>query len=688
MLATHMPASSPIPPFPLLPLRSVAVAGRFALALLAATSLGSCAARPVTASPPTGPAASDPTAQEAPAGSAFEPQEPPISLAARLVVYRRLLEPGGGSATEIAGFLARNPTWPNRPLLTQRLQQSIGLETDMSALGTLCRTVILTAAAALRRCGGIGPPRAELIAEARAAWIHANDQPGQEAMLQLDWGRWLTREDDWQRFDRLEAAGNLAAAQRIWPLLPPTDQPLAQARLELRQGAPDADATAARLTGTAASDTQMLLDLARWLRRANRDDDAMALWRTRGFAAEAAASATRLIAFWAERDALARDRLRDHHDADALALADDRAQTDPTARLDAAFLGGWICLRRLDDPASAEPRFASLLQADAVLTRSRGAYWTAQARLALGDGAGAETAFRQAAAYPTTFYGQLAAARLQPPAPGPATLRDPSSGRHFESVDLAQVHDPLWSSAEAIRFAGLELAQATELLVSWNDPRQARAFLLKLDQISTSDADHALAAAFADRLGLPDVAVAIARSAGRRGLVLPQAGWPRPVVPPVERLLPPGLALAIMRQESSFDAQITSPAGARGLMQLTLGTARDTARTLGRPEPGPATLFDPNTNMALGTGTLASLLVRYGGSIPYAVAAYNAGPHRVDRWLVDNGDPARAPAARRLGVQDQMVDWIESIPFAETRNYVQRVMENLVVYQAAPDGRS
>lgn len=682
MLAHAMPTAPPLA----IRLARFLYAGpaRWLVLLLAVTSPGGCTARP--ASPAEG--ASPTAAAAAQASLAAASAEPGEAVAVRLAIYLRLLQPGGGSAAEIAGFLAQNPTWPNRPLLMQRLEQAVATDVDPASLTTLCATLALTSAAALERCVTLGAPDAALVAEARTAWIHGNDQPDQEAALQRDWGGWLTREDDWQRFDRLETAGNIAAAQRILPLLSSADQPLAGVRLALRRGAPDADALAARLAGTAAADPQLLLDLARWLRRANRDDAAMALWRTRGFAAEAAISPARLVAVWAERDALARDRLRDGHDADALALADDAAQIDPATRLDAAFLGGWISLRRLHDPVAAEARFATLLQAEAVLTRSRGAYWVAQARLARGDANGAATALRQAAANPTTFYGQLAAARLEPPAPGPATLLDPSLGFRFETADLARLHGPGWTGDAAIRFAGLELARAAELLVAWNDPRHARAFLLRLDQLSTNATDHALGADLADRLGLPDVAVAIARSAGRRGQVLLHAGWPRPVTPPDGGALPPGLALAIMRQESSFDAQVTSPAGARGLMQLTAGTARDTARSLARPDPSPASLFDPDTNMALGGAYLSGLLARYGGSVPYAVAAYNAGPHRVDRWLADDGDPTRASAADALGPQDRMVDWIESIPFAETRNYVQRVMENQVVYQAGTEARS
>ncbi|MGI4959750.1 MAG: lytic transglycosylase domain-containing protein, partial [Janthinobacterium lividum] len=396
-------------------------------------------------------------------------------------------------------------------------------------------------------------------------------------------------------------------------------------------------------------------------------------------------------AFWTERDALARDLLRDHHDTDALVMADDAYQTDPAVQVDGAFLTGWISLRRLHDPAGAEAEFSRLLSSTAAITRSRGDYWLGRARLARGDMVGGRAALAAASAFPTTFYGQLAIARLQDPAPGLGILLDPSLDRSVLAPGLSGLHDPHWTSAQAIGFAGLELARAAETLVAWNDPKHARAFLLKLDQSVSSDIDHALAASLAVRLGLPDVAVAIARSAGRHGLVLADAGWPRPYSPPPAPALPAGLALAVMRQESSFDPQIASPAGARGLMQLTSGTARDTARGLGRPDlslgSGGASLFDPDVNLTLGTAYLGGLMTRFGNVAPYAIAAYNAGPHRVDRWLVENGD-ATVGTGDADDAQTRMVDWIEMIPFSETRNYVQRVIENMGVYQNDPGGRA
>jgi soluble lytic murein transglycosylase len=160
---------------------------------------------------------------------------------------------------------------------------------------------------------------------------------------------------------------------------------------------------------------------------------------------------------------------------------------------------------------------------------------------------------------------------------------------------------------------------------------------------------------------------------GRDGLMLPEAGWPIAAEPPDEPV-DPALALGIIRQESSFDIGAVSPSGARGLMQLMPFTAEAVAKQIGSPTSLVSLTEDPAHNMRLGTQYLAEMLQRFGNSLPLAIAAYNAGPHRVDEWLPQYGDP-------RVGPID-MVDWIELIPFSETRNYVQRVLENVVVYRA------
>jgi soluble lytic murein transglycosylase len=186
-------------------------------------------------------------------------------------------------------------------------------------------------------------------------------------------------------------------------------------------------------------------------------------------------------------------------------------------------------------------------------------------------------------------------------------------------------------------------------------------------QPPASLATRALVAQLALKLGLPDVAVAAARLAGRDGFVLPRTGWPRPYVPP-QGAAAPALVLGVMRQESSFDPEATSAAGAHGLMQVMPATARQLAASLGAPA-GP--LDDPDVNMRLGAAYLGNLLAQFPQCQACAIAAYNAGPHRVHAWIAALGTPEAG---------DATIDWIESLPYAETRNYVERVMENTVVY--------
>ena len=162
------------------------------------------------------------------------------------------------------------------------------------------------------------------------------------------------------------------------------------------------------------------------------------------------------------------------------------------------------------------------------------------------------------------------------------------------------------------------------------------------------------------------------RRLGRDGEMPPLLGWPVAVDPPPPP--EPAVSLAIMRQESNFDNGSISPSGARGLMQLMPATARVVAQRLGEPTAIDLLTTNPGYNMRLGTAYLQQMLDQFGGYVPLAAAAYNAGPNRVNQWLVENGDP-------RVG-NLSMIDWIEMIPFNETRNYVQRVMENVVVYQA------
>ncbi|MBK1661093.1 lytic transglycosylase domain-containing protein, partial [Paracraurococcus ruber] len=198
-------------------------------------------------------------------------------------------------------------------------------------------------------------------------------------------------------------------------------------------------------------------------------------------------------------------------------------------------------------------------------------------------------------------------------------------------------------------------------------------FLLRLEEVETEPAGKLLAARLAQRIGRPDHAVWVVRRAGASGLMAVQEGWPAPYPAPPDGP-EPALVQGITRQESNFDPEAVSSANARGLMQLLPSTAATVARRLGlRHQVGMLTA-DTAHNMRLGAAYLNELLARFGGVLPYAIAGYNAGPGRVDEWLGTYGDPRGGGPA--------MLDWMEQIPFGETRNYVQRVIENMAIYRA------
>lgn len=222
----------------------------------------------------------------------------------------------------------------------------------------------------------------------------------------------------------------------------------------------------------------------------------------------------------------------------------------------------------------------------------------------------------------------------------------------------------------ALALASGEFGRAAEWLVAWDQANAARAFLRQLDAAAVHPAEQAVTASLALRLGLPDVAVAAARQAGRHGLVLAGAGWPRPYAPPVGSR-DPALVLAVARQESSFDPTAVSPAGARGLMQLMRATAAELAHHAGVALSSGALISDPSLNLLLGSLYIDQLLTRF-GQPALAAAAYNAGPHRVAGWLATDSPSSEAG----------LIDWIMTIPLEETRTYVQRVLENRIVYQA------
>ncbi|HVE23650.1 MAG TPA: lytic transglycosylase domain-containing protein [Acidocella sp.] len=404
------------------------------------------------------------------------------------------------------------------------------------------------------------------------------------------------------------------------------------------------------------------------LHAAGQDEAAATLWTSQGKAAAGAADAGQLLMFWPAQNELARALLAagDAKSAYQVVIAVNPPIAGETAReqiADRDFLAGFLLLRFLHEPEEAATWFRDLsTSSTAVITQARAWYWLGRSE----SGAAAQADFARAAQYPDTYYGQLAALALGD-TPQQLAQRILSAGQ------------PPFSAGQALDFALMELPRAAVLLMQMNDQRDAMIFLNRIGAVAADDRTRELAARLALGLGLPSSAVSIARTAGVAGQMLVREGWPMPVTPP-DGDLPGAIAFGIMRQESSFNPDVVSGAGAVGLMQLMPATARHTARKDGISYSN--NLFDPHENMLIGSAYIDGLIKDFGNCLPLAIAAYNAGPTNVANWLASNGDPE---LGTRAGGAD-IIDWVEEIPFNETRNYVQRVTESIVVYQALLHG--
>lgn len=580
-------------------------------------------------------------------------------LAAKLALWIRLSNRAApASANELVAFIADNPDWPLPDALGRRAEVALAIESDDAlALRHFARNPARTLQGALRHADALDRAgnATEATAVIRRGWAGApGDTLTEDAITQRFAAR-LTQDDHWRRFDRLAFIRDQAGASRAAARLTDNRAGAAATRLALMR---DDDTVA----GARATDIGWAHEQARLLRRRDRDAEAVAAW----IAAEplqAGLEGDGARAVWIERQVLARKLMRLGQDREAYRIAAAHGQATPgEARQDAEFLAGFIALRKLNDATAAQRHFTAVGDGSrSVITRARAAYWQGRAAAARGDAAGARAAYAAAAELPVAYYGQMGALAL---GETPAAL----------SARVARAATPPVTTARASDFAGRELARAVLTLADLGDTRRARVFLLRIENLAADGTDRMLAARLATHIGRQDHAVWVARRAGADGDILLPDGWPRPYQPPVTSP-EPSLIFAITRQESNFDTEAVSGANARGLMQLLPSTAALVARRIGVPYQVGQLTGDPQANMRLGAGYLDQMLERFGGAMPLAAAAYNAGPGRVDQWLGTYGDPR--------GGDVDMIDWIEQIPFTETRNYVQRVVENVVVYRAS-----
>ncbi len=584
-------------------------------------------------------------------------------LLAKVLTWIDLSRPGSGNSFDaIAAFIAGNPDWPGQWTLQRRAEEAMPPELpDSRVIAWFSEREPVSVdgriryGAALLNTGRVDAAREF----ARATWIDGDFGPRQERQFLNLYGAHLTRDDHEARLDRLLWDDRHRAAKRLLGKVSPDMRRLAEARslLALRKGG--VDAAIARVPKELRDHPGLVYERLRWRRRKGRDAAALEMLRN------APPSPMRPDKWWIERETLARAALREGLITDAYRLTRDHGLEEGSHFAAAEFLAGWIALRFLNDHDVALNHFSNLYdKVSYPISRARAAYWSGRASEALGLKKGARLWYGIAARFPTTFYGQLAAARLDA----------------RESLRLPPDAHP--APAEVRAFNKHELVRIARRLRAIGQHERITPFGLRLANLSQSAGWSALTAELALDLDRPDLAVRIARRSVLELQPIVAPGYPT-VSLPAPRLdddqphPEPGLVHALIRQESGFGRTAVSPAGARGLMQIMPATARRVARDSGLRYAKARLTSDADYNLILGQTYLGGLLERYDGSYVLALAAYNAGPSRVKRWIEAYGDP-------REGVLDP-IDWIESVPFSETRNYLQRVLEALQVYRARLD---
>lgn len=554
-----------------------------------------------------------------------------------------------------AGFATQNPSWPNINQFRRKAEAALfqnGVN-DAVIRRYFATTTPLTAKGrlALARALLSHGDRAQAQQLVRESWRTDALSADMERQVLDNFGSLLSGGDHKARMDRRLYAGDDDAALRAAQRLGATQVAIAKAFDAVSSKSSKAKALLDAVPGDARGDTAYLFARTRWLRRNNHLDEAVKTILSASTAANAVHDPDE---WWEERRWLARDLIDEGKTREAFQVARNAAMPEKEgARVEHLFTAGWIALRFLNDPAAAKPLFAGTIQvAEHPASRSRGHYWHGRACEALGQTAEARTHYERAARFSSTYYGQIAHARL-----GGSELRLPP---------------PPQGHPQANR---LEIVRAMEMLYAIDERDLVASAAVDMADRAVDPAGLASVAALAERKADARTLALLGRTAVSRGLpfeyyAYPTAGLPKftPIGPPVE----PHVAYAIARQESGFNPRARSSANAQGLMQVLPGTARLVAKRNGI-RFDPKKLYDPVYNVQIGAAELGHAVNNYRGSYILTFVAYNAGPGRVREWIERFGDP-RDPKI-------DPIDWVERIPFSETRNYVQRVMENMQVYR-------
>ena len=605
------------------------------------------------------------------------PARPPAAAATAaydinyaLADWRRLRASEGYRFADYARFLIANPGWPDESRMRRWAEKAMVTGENAVTVLAFFRTRPPETGNGHARLAeayaATGKP-AEAAAAARAAWASADLSIDDQNRIGARFWSSLSATDHDRRVDALLFAKKPQDAQRALGYAGPARRAAFAARIAMQTSAANADQLYRAVESQVPSDAGLLMDRLRFLKDTYGNVSG-ARWlaaRPHNFThrpADVERFYDMLLvlgrAAWADRNyAQAYDIARQVDDA--LPSGVDVSLQPYSVRdnyTSLTWMAGEAAMSGLNRYASAAPEFVKYSRGGRSLqVTTKGLYWAGRALLHAGRAAEANAYFQQAAAYPELFYGQLSLERLGRPVPAPAGLPQ-----------------MLATDAQRSAFQQKRIVRATRLLGQQGRRDEQALFVRALAEGLDTQADRVLAAELAQQIGRQDLAVWTARASRNNG----EAFYFRPAFPTHYSQVQGGrmwsMTHGITRQESSFDRSAVSHAGARGLMQLMPSTAREQAGKMGIAYDYGRLTTDPAYNVSLGSAYYRRLLDNWGGNHVLAVASYNAGAGNVRKWVRAYGDP------RQPGVD--VVRWIERIPFMETRGYVQRVLENSVVY--------
>ena len=483
-------------------------------------------------------------------------------------------------------------------------------------------------------------------------WSEKLTTRDEQKAIYIKFGRLIDMNAHRRRFDNLLFSEQYTNARAIAGVLGAGYSELAEARIALAEEKPEAPSLVARIPAKLQSDPGLLFERLRWRRKKNMDAEAMQILHN-------PPPSSQIINpedWWREKHIIIRRLLEKRSYESAFLLADRHFQTEGAAFADAEWLAGWLALRFMNKPTRAYERFEAFhSKVQTPISKARAAYWAGRAAEKLKNPELARSWYTKAAQYQTVFYGQMAGAKLG------------------MAHSLPNAAPPVLTEQDLQAFNADDLIRAANIMREVGLNRESALFMDAFIDAHKTPKAYLFAAESAAKRGEYKTAVKIAKEATKEGMFLTAQSYP--VI--TNRLknvdVEWAFVHAIIRQESMFDSDAVSPAGALGMMQVMPATAKEVARKRGLSQNIANLTANPQYNISLGTYYLDELLERYDGSYPLAIAAYNAGPGRVNKWLETYGDP-------RKGEVD-LLDWIEMIPISETRNYVQRVMEGIYVYR-------